>query len=309
VFKVDTTNGRLMALHGSPVATASRGSLQALAFNPGGTVLGVANADGTVSLLSVNRSVTAATAPAAVIGSDPQMGRPPRIAFSPDGRMLAASAGLGAYVFSVDPPTQALTPVSGSPFSDGVQDLAFSGDGGRLALADVAFPAVPGAANSVSLFALTGGAPSPVTGSPFSTGTTNLAQLKFTTSGLVGNDFYFSPFAGIDGGAGSGVGFFSIDAATGRVSRIAGSPLYPDQSSGIVPVTLGPDGQMVAMLLHSGPSIVYRSAEGAWLGVQGVHVTTPSRGVPAMAFGPGNRMLAIREPDGVVMLTITRRPR
>jgi hypothetical protein len=75
------------------------------------------------------------------------------VAFSPDGRLLAAGNTTEVYgsrpvhsvsVFSVNPSTGALSPIAGSPFStpSGVWGVAFSPVGGLLATANISVSSV-----------------------------------------------------------------------------------------------------------------------------------------------------------------------
>ena len=92
------------------------------------------------------------------------------VAFSPDGRWLAANADDGVYMFSVKPSTGELTEVSGSPFAGGQSSrllpvsLAFNAAADRLAV---------DSGNGVDVYAVNTitGALDEVGGSPFAIGT------------------------------------------------------------------------------------------------------------------------------------------
>ena len=161
VFSVDPTTGALTPVAGSPFSTGPRSGPESVAFSPDGRLLATANLNaGTLSVFSVNPSVGMLTR---VVGSP---FRDPRaelsagsgvasVAFSPDGRLLAAGNTNGSgsrpvhsvSVFSVNPSTGALSPIAGSPFSipSGVWGVAFSPVGGLLATANIS-------ARSVSVF-------------------------------------------------------------------------------------------------------------------------------------------------------------
>jgi 6-phosphogluconolactonase (cycloisomerase 2 family) len=162
VFSVDPTTGALTAVAGSPFSTGPRSEAESVAFSPDGRLLATANLNaGTLSVFWVTPSIGTLTP---VMGSpfrDPRAGLRAgsgvaSVAFSPDGRLLAAGNTTEVYgsrpvhsvsVFSVNPTTGALSPVAGSPFSTplGVWGVAFSPVGGLLATANIS-------ASSVSVF-------------------------------------------------------------------------------------------------------------------------------------------------------------
>jgi 6-phosphogluconolactonase len=160
VFSVDPTTAALTAVAGSPFSTGPRSGAESVAFSPNGRLLATANLNaGTLSVFSVNPSVGTLTR---VVGSpfhDPRAGLGAgsgvaSVAFSPDGRLLAAGNTTEVYpnprpvhsvsVFSVNPTTGALSPIAGSPFSTPsvVWGVTFSPAGGLLATANISVSSV-----------------------------------------------------------------------------------------------------------------------------------------------------------------------
>jgi 6-phosphogluconolactonase len=234
VFSVDQASGALTPVSGSPFATDATGptfgtqpAARSVAFSPGGRLLAIANEDsdyeghgyGSVSVFAVN-STTGALTP--VSGSPFAAGeaRYSSVAFSPGGGLLAAATdnlNTGEVsVFSVNPTTGALTPVSGSPFATGFDpvSVAFSPRGGLLATGSNGFP------TSVSVFSVaqTSGALTAVSGSPFAAGDGPFYSVAFSPGGGL------LATAGEAPAGGPGLSVFSVDQASGALTQVPGSP-------------------------------------------------------------------------------------
>jgi 6-phosphogluconolactonase (cycloisomerase 2 family) len=221
----------------SPASNADTGEgPNSVAFSPNGDLLATANADAgvnTVSIFTVNES-TGALAPVTQIpASNAATGTSPYSAmFSPAGGLLA-TANYGSdtvSVFKVDESTGALTPVTQTPASNAdtgaaPRSIAFSPDGGLLAVAN------DNLIGSVSLFTVNGstGALTPVTQSSPSDAETGSDPDAVT----------FSPGGGLLATvdfAGCGLGAPPSCKTTGTVSVFA----VNDSTGALTPVTQNP---------------------------------------------------------------------
>ena len=300
-------------------------------FSPDGKLLASANANGTVSVLSVANTgaLTQIAGSPFVTGSYPSS-----VAFRPDGKLLAtANAGDGTVsVFSVGA-GGALTEVAGSPFatgtgpSSGPRSLAFSPSGGYLAVGNWAD-------DSVSVFSVgTGGALTQVTGSPFVTGagpqsvafspnggllaTANLTDSTVSVfsvgaggalSEVTGSPFatgkgpqsvVFSPVGGLLATANridSTVSVFSVGAG-GALTQLAGSPFAT--GTGPWSVAFSPDGGLLATANDGASTVSVFSvgAGGALTEVPGSPLATGQAPV-SVAFNPDGTLLANADSAG-----------
>ncbi len=237
VYSVDETTGIFTPVLGSPFPAGR--VPQSVAFSPdvsGKLFAAVANlADGNVSVYSVDETTGIFTP---VLGSPFSSGIfPISVAFSPDisGKLFAAVANLNdsnVSVYSVDETTGIFTPVSGSPFSSGNSpvSVAFSPDiSGKL------FAAVANINDSdVSVYSVdeTTGLFTPVSGSPFSSGT-NPSSVAFSPD-LLGN-----LFAAVTNLSDDNVSIYLVDQTTGAFTQVLGSPF----ATGSIPesVAFSPD--------------------------------------------------------------------
>ena len=141
------------------------------------------------------------------------------VAFSPDDAHLAVANSDGTVsVFAVNTHTEALTAISGSPFSAGTTGTAYSADYSP----NGAFLAV-GTNNGVFEFSVnpTTGALSELPGSPY------------TLPGSVPS-VQFSPNSGMlaaSDSSGNGVAVFIVNEVTGALTSVSGSPFSTGASS------------------------------------------------------------------------------
>ena len=247
---------------------------QSVTFSPGGKLLATANANGTLSVLSV----TTSGALAEVSGSPFVTGfHPESVAFSPDGGLLAsANAGSGTVsVFSVGA-GGALTEVSGSPFATGAGpwSVAFSPDGSLLATAN-------SADGAVSVFSVgAGGALTKVSGSPFATGH-RPRSLAFSPDGkLLATSNYDD----------NTISVFSVGTA-GTLTEVSGSPFAT--GTGPWAVAFSPNGKLLATANFSDNTVSVFSvaAGGALTQVTGSAFKT-GKGPTSVAFSPDGTLLA-----------------
>lgn len=269
--------GALTRVPGSPFGTGRRAFPLALAFSPSGRLLVTGNEmqlpgrsylEGSLSEFSVSRSGVLHG-----IGRDPlriHSGVVDSVAFSPDGRLLAAAAGRGGVsMFSVRSSGQ-LVQVPGSPFRTPTKalagQLAFSPSGKLLA--------VSGGLGTVLVFRVSNaGFLRAIARSPFKTGSaSNTSALGFDPSGrLLATETYAGRLS-----------VLSVNRVTGALSIAPGSPVPGTLYSG------------------SGASVAF-DPSGKWLVVSGGAVTEfavdPATGtlskVPGSPFGPGLSYAAV----------------
>jgi 6-phosphogluconolactonase len=159
---------------------------------------------------------------------------PNSVAFSPDERLLAVGNGDGTVsVFTVDPSTRGLAPVSGSPFTTNgraATSVAFSPNGNLLAAAS--------SDGKASLFGVdpSTGRLTPVSNAPVATGSLAFVEVTFSPSGAL---------LAIANSAGS-VTMFSVDAATRALTPAPGSPFSVGPTGRVVDLAFSRDGALLA---------------------------------------------------------------
>jgi 6-phosphogluconolactonase len=270
--------GGLLAAGTSMFSVASSGALTpvggaspdpyagAVAFSPSGAFLAAADKSGptpaggnTISMFSVGSS--GALAP--VSGSPFPVGyKPTSVTFSPDGSLLAVTAGppgppgpegpIDLYVFSVSA-SGALTPVAGSPYSVSASQVVFSPTGGLLAAVDVN--------TGVTMYSVSGsGALAEVTGSPFKAFDAAASAAAFGPDGSL---LAVSNFSG-------GVTMYSV-AASGVLTPVGSGPFDPTFQTNSV--AFSADGSTVA------------ATENDWQGVTAFSVA-PSGALTILSGSP-----------------------
>jgi 6-phosphogluconolactonase (cycloisomerase 2 family)/fibronectin type 3 domain-containing protein len=216
-YSINVITGALTTVPGPPFA--SGGAPSSVAVDPTGRFAYVANRnDGTISAFTINPANGALTA----IGSPVATG-------SQDFTVTVDSAGLFAYVtnltgnnisaYVIDRTTGALTAVASSPFQTGTSPYVMATD-----------PAAPFAYvannldNTISAYTIdtTTGALNSISGSPFATGAGTNNPRSVTVDPL--GQFLYT--ANQNGGANQTgtVSAFSINATTGALSAVTGSP-------------------------------------------------------------------------------------
>jgi 6-phosphogluconolactonase len=296
VFSVNDATGALTPVPGSPFPPGSGGGPYSVTFNPAGTLLATANDTfpGAVSVFAVSAEGALTEIPGSpfVTGGNASQS----VAFSPDGKLLAASNfdSESVSLFSVAS-NGGLTLAPQSPFSagNGPIGVMFSPDGSLLAAADNDL------GGAVSVFSVNGrGVASAVPGSPFPD-----AGSAFAVA--------FSPSGGVLATAnigGSDVSVFSV-GSTGVLSPLTGSPFAA--GSGPISIAFNPAGTLLATANETGgvgigtASVFEVSSDGA---------LTPATERPlvagsypsSVAFSPDGSLLAIaNENDGTVSVFST----
>jgi len=268
--------GPLLVAETGPVAGARgeavKPGVRGVAFNPNGTLLASADADGTVRLW--DPATGRAAGPPLAAGTGPQPGVN-AVAFSPDGMLLATADG---SVRLWDPVTGLPVgrPLPGPP--GGVTAVAFSPDGTLLAAA--------GADGSVRLWhPATGQAAGPAlrAGPGPGTGVTGVTGLAFSPDGTLLASSYSDGTVRL------------WHPATGQA---VGAPLPADPGYGVNGVAFSPDGRLLATADGDGTVRLWNPATGQAVGAP--LPAGPGYGVNGVAFSPDGRLLAAADADGMV---------
>ena len=236
-YKMDSSNGALTAITGSPTGTVN--APLGLALSPSGELLAVGNLNGGgISVFRINKSSGVITA---VVGSPfPTTGGgfPARSVFHTSGRFLYAglmtSSSSDISGFTVDAVTGALTPLASSPFhgqimngGGGVNSLAVHPDGTYL-YASGFFSGIAGYAVDTANGELT-----ELAGSPF-----NAAGTFFNSTLVVHPSGKFLYMADSDA---NGVRVFPIGPDGSVGAEIEGSPFA--SGTGAKDIALDPGGK------------------------------------------------------------------
>ena len=216
-FAIDHSTGALTAISGSPFTTAGADSI---ASDPAGRFLFVGNDNtGLISVFQINATTGALTAAPGSPFSAFNLDFVHVLAVDGTGKFLYAGQGLAAlpvYAFSIDQNTGALSQVVGSPFGLGVAGVRTDFTG-KFAVGLTGI----GGDNHLYVFAIdaTTGALAPVSNSPFATTMSTPENLRIHPS----SQFVYS--FGLDtNSAVSAIEGFSIDATSGALTPLAGSP-------------------------------------------------------------------------------------
>jgi 6-phosphogluconolactonase len=213
VFSINSTTGALTEVAGSPYAAGNYPN--SLVLDPTGNFLYVANYySKDVSVYSVNRAAGTLTP---VAGSPFSVGsEATQLAVDPaNGYLYVVTVNNGINVFSVNGNSGVLSSVAGSPFAVG-SGLA----GGITFNATGKFAYVAGGnsstANNLGVFAvnLATGVLTPISGSPFSSGT-------YSTSVVLDAS---NKFAYVPNENSSTISVYSVNSTTGALTEISGSP-------------------------------------------------------------------------------------
>jgi len=221
------SQGALRAISGSPFTAGT--SPRSIAIDPDGKFVYVANqgmvgGSGNISAYAMDSSTGALTAVAGspfTAGSNPQF-----VAIDPTGKFAYAanegSSNVSAY--AINATTGALTAIPGSPFSALWRPSSIAFDpSGRFAYVTLS-------SNSVSAYAInaTTGALTAIPGSPFSAGQFP-SSIAFDLSGK----FVYVANAGLEWTSGD-ISAFTINASTGALTAVAGSPFPAGANSRFV---------------------------------------------------------------------------
>jgi 6-phosphogluconolactonase len=219
--------GALRAISGSPFPAGT--SPRSIAIDPDGKFVYVANqgmlgGQGSISAYTMDSSTGALTA---VAGSPFPAGLNPQfVAIDPTGKFAYAaneeSSNVSAY--AINATTGALTAIPGSPFSALWRPSSIAVDpSGRFAYVTLS-------SNSISAYAInaTTGALTAIPGSPFSAGQFP-SFIAFDLSGK----FVYVTDAGLEWTSGD-ISVFTINASTGALTAVAGSPFPAGSNSRFV---------------------------------------------------------------------------
>ena len=324
-YSIDSTTGALTAV-GTPVPTGM--SPYAIAARPDGEYVYVVNeTSNNISVYAVNATSGALSAvpgsPFAA-GTDPQA-----LAFDSTGAYLYVanngSDNLSAYV--VNDSTGALTPQSTATYTTGSGPSAVSV--GNLSSGQFVFVANNGGSNNISVFAIAAvtGALTPVAGSPFAAGGNphSLVLQPYSPFDYGGEYLYTANF---DGNS-STIPGFSVDADTGALTVLSGSPfslpvsnyigtdatgsyLYVTTSAGLVGYSINGTGLLTALAgfpvasgSHAYSVTVDPSNQFLYVGnggsanISGYKVDTANGGLTAI---PDSPFAAGSQPDFIAIL-------
>jgi 6-phosphogluconolactonase len=226
-FAINATSGALTRVVGSPFAAGAR--QYGIAVHPSGASVYATDLDG--KLVDGYQLAPATGALTGAPGAHVQLadGSPVAIAIEPTGRFVyVASLGDNAiHGFSIDPQTGALSPVGQSPLvlSPFVPD-------GTVAVDPAGhFLYVTGLASGVRSFAIdsSSGALAEITGSPFGAAVVFRGAMVFHPSGR----FMYN--------AGPALNAFRVDAQTGSLTPLPGSPVVQGVGSDPTATTVAID--------------------------------------------------------------------
>jgi len=216
-FAIDHTTGALSTISGSPFST---GSADAVASDPAGRFLFVGNHNsGHISVFQIDATTGALTATPGSPFSAFNLDFSRLLAVDGTGKFLYAGQGLSSlpvFGFSIDQNTGALSQIIGSPFGLGVAGVRTDFTG-KFAVGLTGITAD----NHLYVFAIdaTTGFLSPVSNSPFATAMSTLLDVKIHPSSQFVYSFGLdtnSAFTAVEG--------FQLDASTGALTALAGSP-------------------------------------------------------------------------------------
>ena len=228
-YTINASTGALTVISGSPFP-AGNTPMQAIVDPTGKSLYASNNGDsmGTISAFSIN-STTGVLTPitGSPFATQANFPGPAGFAFGAGGKFLyvgmagTANANDVVTAFAVDSTNGALTQIAGSPFAAGK-------DPGRVA-SDPAGKFLFSANsqdNTLSAFTIDGstGTLTPIAGSPFSAGGGPVSVAVDRDGRFVYVGMQPSPIAGTQG-----LSAFSINGASGALTRLAGSPFATDQ--------------------------------------------------------------------------------
>jgi len=254
-YNVNPISGALAMVPGSPFAAGTNPVSVVLAASPGAVSLSlpsasvqfayaVNNGDGTVSAYSID---AASGSLANLTGSPFAVGAGPvsLTLLNPGPSVGTGILTVGtnfAYVvnrdsnnisaFTVDAIKGTLAPLAGSPFAAGLAPVSFTAIGAYAYVVDKG-------SNGVSAYSVdpNTGALSPVAGSPFATGASPVSFTAAFTSSQ-------KTFAYVANSAGGDISAFAVQAGTGALVPVPGSPF----AAGTTPIGMATSGGFLYVL-------------------------------------------------------------
>ena len=278
VYSIDQTSGTLTPIAGSPFAADAGGVSLVIAAN--GKFAYTANVNSmSVSAYALDATTGVILAP--VSGSPFASGSYPfSVAVDAANRFAYTANNEGdVSAYTIDASSGALSPVSGDPFKAGSGSFGITVDpSGRYAYV------ANNVSNDVTAFKIdaTSGALAPVAGSPFPAGLNPTAAATDPSGTFLfvanGNAF------GTPGG--NTVSAFLIDADTGALTPVPGSPFATQTLS--TAVAVDPSGKFVYVANGDPPA----NSISAFVIDQGSGALTPVAGSP-FAAGPNPQSIAV----------------
>jgi 6-phosphogluconolactonase (cycloisomerase 2 family) len=288
-FAINGTTGALSALSGSPF-TAGQGP-GAAAVDPGGKFLIVANGtDNTASVFSIDARTGALTAVGAPVATDEY---PIDIAFDPAGKFVLVSHlnanDVGTFAF--DSSTGALTPVALLSCRTGPSPLVLINASRQLNnpiryvarnlyVADAGYPTASSTLSALKIDPNTGAVTGTLSG--YNTGG---SQATAVAANLQGTLVYSSNLWT------NNIGGFTVDANTGSLTTITGSPFIASNPYGI---GIDPSSRFFYAADYNTGLRAYSvdSATGALTELAGSPFST-GLGPIALSIDPGGRLLYV----------------
>ena len=289
-YSINASSGTLTPVPGSPFASGPYPA--SVTINPAGTFAYVATGlPGEVGSIWVYRIDASSGALAQVHGSPFAAGKNPNsIAVHPAGSFayVANSISSNVSAYSINASTGALTPVLGSPFASGriPESVTLDPAGRFVYVASLINLYRPGGISVYRINAATG-ALTEIPGSPFAAGEAPVSIAVNHTGSFA---YVANQYTGDTGHNGT-ISSYHINAATGALTEIPGSPF----TAGIEPasITLNPAGTLAYVANqgnfgHKGSISAYRinAATGA---------LTPVAGSP-FTFGTKPDFITIVQP-------------
>jgi 6-phosphogluconolactonase (cycloisomerase 2 family) len=224
-YTVDSITGALSGIARGPFATG--GHPNSITTEPTGRYVYVATQDnGTVSHYG---SVTSGV----LTGFGPAVSGSHAVIIHPSAKFLySVGPGSGVFAYSIDPSTQDLTAIPGSPFPSGLGASFIAID----PLGKFVYVANFGSGN-ISAYSIdqNSGSLAPIAGTPFVAG-----QSPRSVAIHPSGKFLYVANAGGPTSSGN-VSAYVIDATTGALTQIAGSPFTA--GNGLISITVEPKGK------------------------------------------------------------------
>jgi len=222
------STGALLPLTGSPLAAGTLPVALATDFALGALYV-INQGDDSISVYKGNSTMSSL---ATVPGSPFATGTGPSAVTLGSAVYVVNHGSNSVSAYAVDPNSDALSPVAGSPFATGNGPTKLAIDSNLK----FAFVANNGSANVSAYRVGAGGTLTEVAGSPFAAGTNPVSASIWSATGP-------SEFVYVLNGGSNSVSAFSVDATSGVLAPVAGSPFAT--GNGPTSLAIDPTGRFV----------------------------------------------------------------